>query len=79
MSDNNNFSKYSAFCENKWYKWAPYKILTIPENRPNGQYMVKEPLEEWGSSFHIQFEFLWTATIWNWQNFFMVDGLGSLS
>ena len=69
------FSKYSAFCKNKWF-YNPYKFLTIPENRENGQYRVQEPLEEWGSSFHIEFEFLWTSTVNAWENVFMVDGLG---
>ena len=68
------FSKYSAFCKNKWF-YNPYKFLTIPENRENGQYMIQEPLEEWGNSFHIEFEFLWTSTVHAWEDFFMIDGL----
>ena len=39
--------------------------------------MVETPLENWGNSFHIEFEFFWTKTVWNWENIFMVDGLGS--
>ena len=70
------FSKYGAYCKNEWYKWVPYKFLTIPENRENGQFRVQKPLEEWGSSFHIEFEFLWTSTVNAWENVFMVDGLG---
>ena len=69
------FSKYSAFCKNKWYKLPPYKFLTIPENRENGQYRIQEPLEEWRSSFHIEFEFLWTSTVHAWEDIFMIDGL----
>ena len=39
--------------------------------------MVEKPLENWGNSFHIEFEFLWTKTVHPWENIFMVDGLGS--
>ena len=41
------FSKYGAYCKNEWYKWVPYKFLTIPETPENGQLRLQKPLEEW--------------------------------
>jgi len=66
-------SKNSIYCKNKWYK-LPYQFISIPEDRSNGQYMVEKPLENWGNSFHIEFEFLWTNPVHPWENIFMVDG-----